>query len=380
MFDEYKVNVADYIDENTKLAVDCDSIIFKVASISEKREIEAIEKSTGKSFGIHKNKTEFYGRTKSNKAGTASILNDINIERKVNGHEEFLKDEFEIRDIQTRTVSMNDLQRNVELYLNDISRVTTIPRDRFIYVCGESGINFRKNLLLPKQYKSNRDESLRPLVLKELGAWFINEYNIKPSHNIESDDTISMYQMKGYQDYMRTGKFSYMVSSIDKDQLGVASLFFNYDKVAGDFKDVGIYKIPDLSSDVGKLKLTKGKLKGLGFKWVVAQGFLMSDPTDGTYGYQHFPHIKGKYGEATIFADLTPMKTQKEVLEYVKMKWLEWFPSGRIEYTDWKGDPHNVPWHEFVAEVFLATWMRRSKNDSTTLYTIFDHFGVDVYE
>lgn len=380
MFEELIVNIPDVIDENTKLAIDCDSLLFKVASGAERTQIEAFHTETDASFGVFKNRTEFWGRSK-NKVGSACILADINIDRHMRGLREYTLNEFHIVDIQTPIIGIDFAMRNVESWLDDVARISTIPRERFVYLAGDSG-SFRDVLPLPNKYKGGRDHMIKPCMLKEIRRNFIEKYDPMMVDNLEADDVFQWYMMKGYRDWKKTGKASFICSTIDKDSHQSEGFLINYNKANGQFIDENLYKMPEFRKDLGRLTLKKGKLKGVGFKWLISQATMIGDAGDGYLGYQYFDHLKRKWGEKKTFEAIEPMQTHQEVLEFVKLKWWEWSKgTGKFTYIDWAGNKHvDMPWHEFCNMVFLCAWMKRGPNDKATLYDIFEAFGVDIYE
>ena len=377
MFDKYQVKPSDVVDENTKLVIDLDSMLFKLAATSEKTEIEVFNKSTNDSFGVFKNRTTFFGRSK-NKVGANCILNDINIERETKGLEPFSLDDFSVKDIQTPIVGFSLLLKNMDDWVNAVAEPLSISADNIVFLMGDSG-SFRDNIKLPKRYKDNRKTSLKPVMLKELRNMVASNTNPVMHDSLEADDVLNMYQFKGYMDYLKTGKASYIVSTIDKDAYGTSGFITNYDKADGQFKDNSLYLLPQANTDLGDLKLRNGIVKGCGLKWFICQAMLLGDSGDNYFTYQYFPELKGAYGHKQCYVDLAEIENPVQLLEYARDKWKEWFPSGVVEYTDWCGDAQSMPWQAFAELVFECAYMKRSYNDTMTLHKLYDNFGVDLY-
>ena len=378
MFEKYKVNdIRSVIHKDTKLVIDFDSMLFKMASSAERTQVRIIHRESGKDFGLHKNKSTFLGRSKL-KVGANCLLNDINVERDQLGKIPYELDEFIVENIQTPIVGYQTMFENMYKWIDDLCAVVGIEKKNVVYLAGDSG-SFRDRLALPKKYKGGRASQTKPLMLTELRNRFIEKYSPPMFADLEADDLIGIYQFKGYLSYLKTGKTDFIVSTIDKDALGTAGFIVNYDKINGDFKDPNLYMIPDSSKDIGTLVLKKNTVKGCGFKWGIVQGMLLGDGGDSFYTYHYFPELKGKYGQKQCYDELACLETPEEVLSYVRDTWLSWFPSGKVQYTDWQGKDHNVRWFEFANMTWRCAYMARNFSDKTTLMDVFDRFGVSLY-
>lgn len=378
MIEKYTVSPKDVIHENTKLVIDFDSMLFKLASSAEKKEVCIIRKDNLQQVGKFKNKTSFFGRSRKT-ISEDSKLHAYNQELIKSGQDPLSHDDFIIDEVKEITLGNDILFRNLEAWVESLCSILDIRRSNVIPLMGDSG-SFRDDLILPKKYKDNRDPSAKPLALKMVRDEFYKRFSPYMDDSLEADDVLAMYQYLGHISYKKTGKTDYIVSTIDKDAYGTAGFIINYDKAENKFKDTSLVYVPDAMTDCGDM-IIKGKAKekkGLGFKWFVYQALLIGDSGDNYFTYQYFDHLKGKYGKDQAFNDLKDLNTPKEILEYAVSKWREWFPDGYVEFTDFNGNPVKEHWSEFANKIFLAAYMKKSKTDTTDLFKTLKHFGVSI--
>jgi hypothetical protein len=374
---DFAIDPRKVVSKDTKLVIDLDSMLFKLASSAEKSEVKVTIKDTKEEIGVFKNKTEFLGR-KKNEICPNSKHNQVNHERISKGLTELSRDDFVIETIKTPVIGYTTMLHNLEEWVDEVCRLTTVPRSNTVYLIGDSG-SFRDDICLPKKYKDNRDADSKPLMLSGLRKRFKDKYNPYMNPNLEADDVINIYQFKGYSDYLKTGKASYITSTIDKDAYGCSGFVFNYNKHNGKIIDDSLIKIPNSSEHAGLLfKKDNGDIKGLGFKWFIYQALLFGDTGDHYFTYQYFPHLKGQYGETSACNDLHDIHTSKQVLQHAVDKWKEWHPSGYVEFTCWRGLHHKETWQEFANKIFLCAYMKRSLNDDMNLFKLCKIMGVEI--
>lgn len=379
MFEKYRIlkeNYKEYISEKTHLVIDFDSMLFKLASSAEKTQVRIINNITGDEVGLFKNKTEFFGRSKK-EINPTSELGKINIKRLSDGLDEFSPENFDIEVVQTPIVGYNTMMNNLNMWVNDLCESLGIPNSKVIHLMGDSG-SFRDDFILPKKYKDNRSDQVKPVMLKKLRNIFEEKYNPPMYEKYEADDVLAMYQRRGYASYMKTGKTDFIVATIDKDAYGTCGFIINYDKYKNEFKDNSLYLIPDSNKDIGEITIKNNAVKGVGFKWFICQGLLLGDTGDNYYTYQYFDHLSSKYGQKAAFNDVKDIKDPKDLLEYAVNKWKEWFPSGYVEYTSYEGDNIKEPWYDFANKIFLCAYMKRSLSDDMDLFKLLDNFGVTI--
>ena len=101
--------------------------------------------------------------------------------------------------------------------------------------------------------------------------------------------------------------------------------------------------------------------------------------TDGYGSYQYFNHLT--FGEKSAYVLLKPCKTEQECLQAVVNQYKEWFPEPfTFEQKDVDGNVLDViqsDWLSFANTVFLAAYMKRINNDSTTFEKLLKHFKVN---
>lgn len=327
----------------------------------EGRKIEVTHIPTGRKKHF-KTQTEFWGRKRNTIEGW---LGDQNTQRISKGLNPFEKSEFTIETIQDPP---------------PISHVLYAAKNKVETICNHLGIhkyfgvighgeNFRHELKTPKKYKSGREGSVVPVFLDEAKDYLHDRYDGKIITGIESDDVLTTYGNKGWEDFQKTGKFSYIPVSMDKDGYHTPSLMFNLYRKGNVFK----HPLPFFIDDgVGELWLDKGNVKGYGFLWFGAQ-MCIGDLTDTVRPYQDFD---ASYGEMQCYEDFNNCKSHDEVLAKIMEVYKRWFPSGKVEFTSWQGDNVSITPGQWASTIFQQIYMKRSMNDKTTLGTLFKKYGV----
>ena len=183
--------------------------------------------------------------------------------------------------------------------------------------------NFRDVLPLPKKYKGNRVDSIRPLLLSDCKRYLVEQCKAEVVDNLEADDAVIFY---GYE-YERLG-YDVIVATIDKDSKAYSGLSI------WDFTHID--SEPELIGDLGYLKDTEQGVKGTGFLWYCFQ-MLLGDTTDY---YRPFEYFGIKYGEKSIYKYLSGCETKADALSRVIAKYKELLPDG-FDYIDWQGVLHS---------------------------------------
>lgn len=368
MFDCELEDWSHLIDSNTKLVIDCDGILFKAASIAEKRKIKVTNKIT-KEQQVFDNRTEFWGRTKKT-IGSGSYLYNLNLERESEGLELYTKEDFTIEDTQEVHMSIQMCQKLVTDHLALIRDHVGV--DNLVLLAGDKD-NFRLKLPLPEPYKGNREGTARPLLLKELTTWFKDKLVTHPTpYGIEADDYLTMFGFKGYLNYIKTGKYSYIVATNDKDQKITPCLLLDWTKEKAELVRKNMYHIEATDKSVGQIKMVKNEVKGVGLKYLAYQ-ITVHDNADHYGAIKFFNHAS--YGDKTFFLDFNPLKTPKDILQKVVDKYQEWFPDG-VKYKSWCGKDMELTWLEYAELQFQCAYMKRTLNDKTTLEDLLKRFNV----
>lgn len=343
------------------MVIDYDQAAFQSAAALEKREIKAIHKASGRSMTF-KNRTEFYGKKKNSLEG--SWLGDQNTMREAKGQRPFSKDEFDIEDVQIASEvshTLYECKRRIENYCKHLGI------EDYFGVIGK-GETFRHELPLPQKYKSNRDTALRPLLLTEAKDYLVEYHEGKIVTGIEADDMLTRYGYRGWLDYKKTGKFSYLVGTMDKDQRGTPCLYFDIFAQKGKFRDPDPILIDD---GLGEIWLQKGEVKGYGAKWLAVQ-MCKGDESDHVRPYQDFGIV---YGDTSCYHDFHDAKSAKDLFTRVLNRFVEWFPDG-VEYDAWNGEHIKMNSLEWANMMFKLVYMHRIKDDHTTFTKLLQHYGI----
>lgn len=363
-------DISHLIDSDTTLILDADGIALKPATIIEERYIEAVFKSTGTAREF-KNITEFKGKTKGDKVSENSWLGAQNLKRRVKDKEEFKLDDFEIIQKQRPKLSFEVCTRNIDAHITAVQERLGI--EKVICLLG-SGENHRHQLAMPEQYKANRLKQLRPLKLAEAREHITDFYDSQVITGLESDDWLSIYGFKGYKDYKKTGKFSYVVSSNDKDCYQTESLFFNWDREDGVWKHDNPILIPSFRESVGEMDLHKNKAIGTGLMMLAKQ--MLSGDLNDHFHPTKFLGMDTRFGDKKIFQALYPLETPQEVLQTVVDIYANWFPEG-VKYTSWDGEYMEVTALEWANTIFKCLYMLRTPSDKTDFTKLLNMFEVD---
>uniref|UniRef100_A0AAU8HZL6 Exonuclease n=1 Tax=Klebsiella phage FKP3 TaxID=3231233 RepID=A0AAU8HZL6_9CAUD len=222
---------------------------------------------------------------------------------------------------------------------------------------------------MPTEYKSERSE-IKPLQLSETKNYLVEQHNGDVVTGIEADDELEKFGFTGYLDYRKTGKFSYIVCSIDKDSLSTPSLLFNFYKEDGVFKTPQIILIDDSIGDIWVVEKSKKKeVKGWGSYWLAYQ-MLMGDKTDSIRPYQDFDI---KFGDMTCYKLISQCKTQAELFQTVKDQYYEWFPTG-VTFTSFDGVDVYLTTDEWLEIIFQLVYMKRWDKDETTFESMLQSY------
>lgn len=353
------------VTPDCKIVLDLDQTCYVAAAGAEKRTIIAKHKASGveKSF---KNKTAFWGAKKTALGGW---LQDENTNRQVKAEaagkkfKPFSKEDFEIIDVQTPEPVENCLHM-LKTKINSI--MEHVGFDIGLGVLGGKG-NFRLDLPAPEQYKSNRDGTLRPVLLPDAREYVVKHHNAVVIDNIEADDYLAMLGYEGFINYKNTGKFNYLIASFDKDQVGTPSLIFNTFRDADGWK----HPIPMLVDDsMGHIWMENSKVKGWGQKFLGYQ-MLFGDDSDNIKPYQNFGI---KFGEVSAFKIISPCETERDMWLAIINQYKEWFPEG-VKFTSWDGQEVDFTAGQWASVIFQLVYMKRSLDDRTTLSTTLRRVG-----
>lgn len=351
-----------YVDLNTVVVIDYDQVAFQAASAVEKRRILAKHAASGSEKEFD-NKTEFWGKSKTEIGGW---LGALNAKREEQGKRPFTKEEFEIIDVQYVPDTLSHAFQAAKTKVQAILKHLSLEK-----YCGVIGVGktFRHAFKMPTEYKSERSD-IKPLQLSDTKDYLVDQHNGDVVTVIEADDELEKYGFQGYKDYKRTGKFSYILASIDKDSLSTPSILFNFYKEDGVFKNPDIILIDESIGDLWIVEKGKKKeVKGWGSFWLAYQ-MLMGDKTDSIRPYQDFGI---KFGDVSCFKLISECKTQAELFQKVKDTFYTWFPEG-VKFTSWDGEAVELTTDQWIETIFQLVYMKRWDNDNTTFESMLQAY------
>lgn len=392
IFPEIQVkDINTLIHEKTVGKMDSDTMLYQAASNVETKYIVVKHLKEDVSVEL-KGIREFKGLTKE--ISSTSWLGVENEKRKINKLPLWKVDDFEVtpqaklkypkeKAIEQAKISVYTKLKNIRLQYG-IQNIDL--------VMGE-GDNFRHELPLCKPYKGNRTETLRPIILKDIRQWAMDEMGgelAQPradGNMVEADDLVEYYGSLGYQSYRKTGKFDYVVIASDKDAMGNPKLLINPDTYTGEGNPLrGQYKLPQTmlieASDKteGGIDLvvtgTKKEIKGYGLKWIAYQSFLGEDSADNYSALKHLGR-KFNYGVVSAYEDLVNTSTPKEVLQKAVDVFAELLPYG-VQYTTYDGRKMDVDTMTYMDTYFKVAYMLRSSKDTMDFYKLCEVFTVDT--
>lgn len=397
LFKEIQVNdITTLIRPETVFYADFDMPVYQIAANLEEKRIKASCKKDPSVVIDCKGKREFKGLGK--KIAESSELGVLNTKRQVEGLEPFTVDDFEIEQYQKLNKSEEESfeTAKIQVYkkLKEYREQYLLPK--VIPVLGE-GSSFRELAPTCKLYKSNRSETLRPLLLKRLRQWVVDEVGgimtteTRNGALIECDDKIEILAAEGYRHYRQHNWFNIGALSGDKDSLNSPKLLVNADRYHGNDKSKqGKLRFPkpmlieatdrccgnlELISKTDSKGNTSQEVKGYGFKFLLFQAFLGLDSADF---YDALGHLNQgmNFGVSSAYKVLQPCKTAKEALQATIDVFAEKLPYG-VNYIDHFGMNHDIDTMSYMNIYFSVAYMLRSPNDTMTFTKLCDAMKVD---
>jgi hypothetical protein len=338
------------------LVFDADSIAYKAAAANEEKNISTqhIEKGVIERWS---NRTEF-----------RAYIKETN-------HTE---DMYTITDVQEPkhiSYGKNLIREMIKGYHN-----RTGVKAGEIYIGGSD--NFRDAIPLPMThvatcgtwagksklggaYKENRDDTIRPVQLKELRAYLIGELKAAVVNGIEVDDKQSMRSYEGF----KTDKKIITVTE-DKDALGCSGWLWNPAKMIK----------PIFIQGFGELHKEGKGVKGTGRKWLYFQA-LYGDSVDNYHGCDLWKIEQDKLGKSVTFGEMAAYKilndatNDKEALTALYNQYKSWYPD-RVIYMDHTGLMQDKDAVEIMQMYFDCAHMRRWEDDRIDVAVMLDKMGV----
>lgn len=314
----------------THLVIDGDILAFKATAVNEDRSVKATHSETGEER-IYKTRTEL---------------------KEERGKDEYTLWTFE--DIQVPKNFKFSCSTAEDLLNKWMSFANASSYE--IVISGKD--NFRDNIPLPRKYKSNRTNTLRPLHLRKMKDWLVKEKGAYAVDGVEGDDVLAWRAYEGY----KTGSKIVQVSD-DKDAFGCEGWVMHMDCTSP----------PELIKGFGKLYLTSNnKLKGCGKIWMLAQSVL----GDAVDGYKPCELAGVKWADMSCWNLLRDCRTYKEAVEAIYGQYKTWYPSP-ITYTAWDGKEYTKDALQIWQMYFDCARMRRAPDDIVMLEDVFEALGID---
>jgi hypothetical protein len=317
----------------TILLVDGDLLAYQSAAIAEERSIEVTHAPTGikKSF---KNRTEFKDAMK------------------VRGKE--ISDAYSVQDIQ-EAPSPALCNKTIKARLDNWKRETNADSVE-IWVGGKD--NFRDSLPLPKKYKGQRTDTIRPLLLQDAKSYLTRAHAARSDDGHETDDAL-IYRSR--EELAKGNKP--VVASIDKDNMGNPGIYvYNFGE-----DNAKVEQVPQL----GSLWMKGTTVKGNGLKFLAYQ-WQTSDPADFYCAYDLSSY---KFGPKTSMNLLEPCKTEKELFETVVQTFKNFYPEP-FEYTTWDGTIRQSDYKDMMSIYFKCCRMKQTKDDPLDYKAFLNSYGV----
>ena len=230
-----------------------------------------------------------------------------------------------------------------------------------VFFLGGSG-NFRLDLPLPTQYKAARKDLHRPLYLKACREFLNKYYDTYIVKGAEADDCVV-----GITSYIINNTSAWGTAvNMDKD--------FETTLTKNRYYHLVNKNMVELDGGIGELVLNKGKLRGNGLQWTIAQ-LTLGDSADGYCPKQFFRKRFGDTSHYNIFKDC---KTEKDLLSLWVKTWKGLLVSDLV-YQDWRGNKVEHSWLTLAEMYFSCLYMRTNPNDNMTVEKLLNKYGV-VYE
>jgi hypothetical protein len=214
-------------------------------------------------------------------------------------------------------------------------------------------------------YKGKREDTLRPVQLKELRSYMISELAAGVINGMEVDDKQSMRAYEGFKSETRI-----IQVTEDKDALACSGWLFNPAKTT---KPVFIQGFGELHKD------GKG-IKGTGRKWLYFQA-LYGDKVDCYHPSDLYKIQMDKDGKSVTFGEvaayniLKDATNDKEALTALYNQYKSWYPEP-VVYMDHAGILQKKDAIEIAQMYFDCAHMRRWEDDRIDVRALLDKLGI----
>jgi len=338
--------------EETILVVDGDELAF-VHAIAAEQKLLVYKNMTNEFEHGFKNKTEF-----------AKFMSGIDIP-------EGLFTSEEKRVAEPKQNAFSTVKKKL-LWLQNKFKTESVE----IYISGDN--NFRDTLPLPKnndleksgQYKGQRDPNSKPLLLDDVREYLVRYWNAQLVHGYETDDKLSMRVYDGYKSGQKI-----IGCTQDKDRLGNMGWWYDHiNDSDGNGEPQFIDGLGEVYTDTtNKTEKSWGNgRKWLYYQWLVGDGVDNYDPRD--IAKQLGLKLKS-FGAKTAIKLLTPLQTDKECIQAVHDKYLEWYGAEQFSYIAYDETVHSVDYIDVMQLYFDCARMLRFEGDKVCVRTMLKKMG-----
>lgn len=338
------------------LVFDADSIAYEAACVNQDKSIKTqhIEKDIIESWP---NRTAFRAYIENtNHTEDMYTITDIQEPKHLSYGKSLIRDM--IKGVNTRLgISKH------EIYIGGVDNFREkIPLPMtHVATCGK----WAGKSKLGGAYKENREDTLRPVQLKQLRDFVTDELKAGVVNGMEVDDKQSMRSYEGH-----LSKTKIITVTKDKDALGCSGWLYNPAKMT---KPVYIHGFGELHRE------GKG-FKGTGRKWLYFQA-LYGDSVDNYHGCDLWKIEQDKlgksvtFGEAAAFKVLENATNDKEAMTALYNQYKSWYPD-RVIYMDHTGQMQNMDAVQIMQLYFDCAHMRRWEDDRIDVAALLEKLGV----
>ena len=315
------------------VVVDTDTPLFSAAAVAEQRSILVTHEPTG----IQK------------KFNTRTAFKEL-----MKSKNKPITEAYSIKDVQ----EAEPVENALHLVKSSMQKIIdSYPCSKVVFVAGDSD-NFRLNLPLPTQYKSQRSDMLRPVHLKACHKSAKQRFGAISAEGYEADDLTAILAY----DAIEVGN-TVLLLSADKDAAQFTGLTIS-DHAGSYYKYI---------REMHEVHLVKNKFKSYGVPWIAYQ-WVCGDLIDG---YKPTELSSVRYGDASAYKDFKDLKTAQEVLLKVVELYKRFYPE-KFEYTDWTDKQQEADWKSMLALYFKCAKMKEQYDDDLCAGKFMAKYGVDL--
>lgn len=320
---------------------DMDIIAYRAAAVVEKRTIEVEHIASGKSKPFD-NRTAF--KTFLKKQG-----------------KEYAPEAYNIKEVQNAQPVSHALQ----IVKSQVNKIKDQVNAEDVYgFIGKGSTNFRLNLELPKLYKGQREEMIRPIHLDATKQYVVDNYIGGYIDGIEVDDEVTIR----YHELEEAGHDPVIIS-LDKDcKSQVGTKFYDWTQDEPKIVEVPAWGHLEYiyGKDVGK---KSDKVDGLGLNFFCYQ-LLYGDDVDN---FHVGDLAQARFGAKSVVDYLNQAKCVDDLFALTEAKYKEWFRDS-FEYITHDGKTVKKSYKEILDMYCRCAYMKRSRNDKTDFYSLWKEF------